>query len=319
MYCRKCGTESEKTSTFCLHCGALLSASAGDTEAHEELSRSIATPGVHSSPASAAEQPPQASEDASSAKPNHGAAHSINPFSGFYPSRGETSVLSKLFFVALGIVAILGVTGVTAFYFSQRNDEIAEITKLPASAPTAKPSETSKTDFIFPCPSEMPFCIGAAASKIKDPTCNEDKPVWAHYSEDDGVTWKRAGCYATEAEARQGLSNILGIATPDVQKSTVAVQKAPETKREKPAVRQNHLHSVAPPTPEDNDSPKKYHANFKGPFGIIVEKRTYPTEEMKKKALALWGSERKILELDGSINDKYVLRQPQTSGPIPGH
>jgi hypothetical protein len=61
-----------------------------------------------------------------------------------------------------------------------------------------------------------------------------------------------------------------------------------------------------------------YVAKFKGAFGKVVERRSYPTEEMRQQALDLWHRELKILEPDGSINDKYVPKK-QGFCPIPGN
>lgn len=48
---------------------------------------------------------------------------------------------------------------------------------------------------------------------------------------------------------------------------------------------------------------------FKLLFGLIpVEKRTYPNEEMREKAVYLWKKEQKLLEPDGTINEKYAIK-----------
>ena len=66
------------------------------------------------------------------------------------------------------------------------------------------------------------------------------------------------------------------------------------------------------------ESGESYPANFNLALGVIVETRTYPSKKMKQRAMELWASEKKILEPDGSINDKYVLKKSDFS-PIPGH
>ena len=64
----------------------------------------------------------------------------------------------------------------------------------------------------------------------------------------------------------------------------------------------------------DNAQPEAvYEAKFKGVFGITIEERLYPTEEMRENALELWASERKILEPDGTINEKHVVKQPESN------
>jgi hypothetical protein len=63
---------------------------------------------------------------------------------------------------------------------------------------------------------------------------------------------------------------------------------------------------------------QEYTVHFKTMFGLIpLEKRTYPNAEMKRKAIELWENGHHILELDGSINDKYAAKQKESS-PIPG-
>lgn len=48
---------------------------------------------------------------------------------------------------------------------------------------------------------------------------------------------------------------------------------------------------------------------FKLLFGLIpIEKRTYPNEEMREKALFLWKKEQKLLEPDGTVNERYAFR-----------
>lgn len=63
----------------------------------------------------------------------------------------------------------------------------------------------------------------------------------------------------------------------------------------------------------EKDNRDERHQNltvrFKLLFGLIpVEKRTYPNEEMREKAVYLWKKEQKLLEPDGSINEKYAFK-----------
>ena len=81
------------------------------------------------------------------------------------------------------------------------------------------------------------------------------------------------------------------------------------------------LAAQADPQPETSataESNERYQANFNLALGVIVETRTYPSKKMKQRAMELWATEKKILEPDGSINDKYVLKKSDFS-PIPGH
>lgn len=61
-----------------------------------------------------------------------------------------------------------------------------------------------------------------------------------------------------------------------------------------------------------------YKVAFKVGFGQLAETRTYPSKQMRNRALELWTLEQKILEPDGTVNDKYVLKEAEFS-PIPGH
>jgi hypothetical protein len=59
---------------------------------------------------------------------------------------------------------------------------------------------------------------------------------------------------------------------------------------------------------------------FKLLFGLIpVEKRTYPNEEMREKAVILWKKEQKVLEPDGTINEKYALKNHNDDGIMHHH
>ena len=73
-----------------------------------------------------------------------------------------------------------------------------------------------------------------------------------------------------------------------------------------------------PNTSAGKPESKAYKAQFRQLFGMVVIERTYPSMAMKQRALKLWTREQKILEPDGSINDKYAPER-QTTSPIPGH
>jgi hypothetical protein len=61
----------------------------------------------------------------------------------------------------------------------------------------------------------------------------------------------------------------------------------------------------------------QYVVSFKRFWGPVLEERVYPNRKMTRRARILWDSEGKILEADGTINDKYVVK-PKTFAPIPG-
>lgn len=239
----------------------------------------------------------------------------------------------------VGIVIIFILAAGAWYSYKQRSYDTAALVQArakPAAAPLPVEEPAPEDDanaeaeietsvdpqVVFPCPSGLPFCIGGAG-KLKDAVCPADKPIWAHYLDNDGL-WKRAGCYAAEADARSGLSVLLGSNTP-----TLAAQDAPQSgpktessPRLDSAAKQKHTPRVEDTEPKHIDSKSgslaEFTVSFELAFGIVVESRTYPTLQMKRKALDLWKRERKILEPDGTINEKYVLR-PQSPGPIPGH
>jgi len=188
-----------------------------------------------------------------------------------------------------------------------------------------------------PCPSKTFSCIGGVSDNIRDVSCVADKPIWTYFSADKGVTWTSAGCYATEDEARTGLSEARKIAflkpTKQEPKPAELVDKAKNEMAKKQA-NDKHENHVAEQKPATNTEAHEelavsqpsyttaagtsYKAQFKGAFGLILmEERHYPTAEMKQKALELWDKKQEILEPDGTINDKYVVKQPKAGG-IPG-
>ena len=61
----------------------------------------------------------------------------------------------------------------------------------------------------------------------------------------------------------------------------------------------------------------QYVVSFKRFWGPVLEERVYPNRKMTRRARMLWDREGKILEADGTINDKYVVK-PKTFAPIPG-
>jgi hypothetical protein len=100
-------------------------------------------------------------------------------------------------------------------------------------------------------------------------------------------------------------------------------KKKPMAKKEKAAVTETHheAHTHTPmPMPLKVEEPKhEYPAKFKGAYGKVEERRTYPTEEMKNKAVDLWDREGKILEPDGTITTPASMVKKTDVPGIPGH
>lgn len=184
--------------------------------------------------------------------------------------------------------------------------------------------EIASLDPNAPCAVGLTACVRSSADTTVDPDCPAYKPIWAYFSNDKGMSWKRAGCYATEIDANKGLSNARLAATALAKKQAEQALAAKTPPEPTPAPLPAAAAPAAPkPTveaalpPSAGKTGEIYQVKFKGAFGMTVETRTYHSAEMKQKALELWDRERKLLEPDGSINTKHV--QPQTSGVIPGH
>lgn len=229
--------------------------------------------------------------------------------------------------------------------------------KTPAIEPAVTAEEVQSTESVpeeigvlldpnAPCLPNVFLCVGGVSDNVRDPGCLYDKQIWAYFSNDKGKTWNSAGCYATEAEATKGVTEARRLAAlkpPKAEsKSADAVEKVKSEqlkadKVKKTAADKHDGNSTeqaqqaspagggqdTPPAPAvPSHTPTKaasYHVQFKGAFGLVIlEERHYPNPEMKQKALELWDSDQKILEPDGSINEKYVIKQPKAVG-IPGH
>lgn len=217
------------------------------------------------------------------------------------------------------------------------------------------PPPTPEVNPLAPCPAKIYACFGALANNIIDPTCPVYKPVWAYLSKDEGANWLKVGCYATEIDAEKAIDKAhKGMLLADKQSKEKAktdlpvvatnaevkrAHKAAEEHKTKPEEHKSkpenktasevtpvseaeppmHEHAVPEPEKSASGAQKGYVAQFKGGLGFVsVASRTYPTEEMKKKALDMWDKDMRILEPDGTINEKYMLKKPSAM-PMPGH
>lgn len=112
--------------------------------------------------------------------------------------------------------------------------------------------------------------------------------------------------------------------TVKVTKPSPRVQPVQEIPADDPVINT----ATAPAQADENTKEKEdtkeeepftgYKVAFKVGFGQLVETRTYPSKQMRNRALELWTLEQKILEPDGTVNDKYVLKEDEFR-PIPGH
>lgn len=119
-----------------------------------------------------------------------------------------------------------------------------------------------------------------------------------------------------EAKADEKHSAIEQVNSKTAQPST-EVKVIKEAKEEQaPAAQKTEPAKVV--KPEKNKATEDLTVNFRTAFGLVsVEKRTYPNAEMKHKAIKMWDNGQRLLEPDGSINEKYMVK-PKDSSEIPG-
>jgi hypothetical protein len=119
-----------------------------------------------------------------------------------------------------------------------------------------------------------------------------------------------------EAKTEEKHSVIELVNTKPAQPST-EVKVVKEAKEEQaPAAQKTEPAKVA--KSEKTKVSEDLTVNFRTAFGLVsVEKRTYPNAEMKHKAIKMWDNGQRLLEPDGSINDKYMVK-PKDSNAIPG-
>lgn len=202
-----------------------------------------------------------------------------------------------------------------------------------------------------PCPEKIKACFATLAHLLIDPTCPDYKPIWAYYTVDEGGSWLKAGCYATEIDAEKALAKASkGLITPneamaqETSEPKAIENKTNESKADKtksklvktleptssetatvaPTVHESNVSKADIVSTESHDEHKvievhpKYEASFTAGLGLFtVAKRAYPTEEMRNKALAQWNKDMRILEPDGTLNDAYAIKKPEVT-PIPG-
>jgi hypothetical protein len=287
MHCATCGTDSEDSARFCSQCGTPLVAEASSPH----------TAASNSAPHPSADRPSRS-----------------NPFSDFYAAQPEPETLRRSLVIGLSLL-LAGVFALTlALYRHHKTGEIAELAKA-AIPPAVQAASTMPQDEIAACPDGTRYCTGETGS-LKDSSCPPAQSFWAHYSSDGGKTWQRAGCFSDEAQAKAGLQQTLGISIPEISQPVASASPARTTKQESSA-KSTSLPAKSRKFQSETAAPG-FHAKFKGPFGIVLEERNYPSAEMRDRAEQLWQHEHKLLEPDGSINTRYITPKPKT-GLIPGH
>lgn len=166
------------------------------------------------------------------------------------------------------------------------------IPPLALSAPATERDDDEQADFNADI-SDAPPAAGIAEPETKAPPAAEK---------------------ATKPPARAQPVQEAPAEDPVITTATAPVQ-ADETSKENEGIKEKE---DAKEDTKEEEPFSGYKVAFKVGFGQLAETRTYPSKQMRNRALELWTLEQKILEPDGTVNDKYVLKEAEFS-PIPGH
>lgn len=98
------------------------------------------------------------------------------------------------------------------------------------------------------------------------------------------------------------------------QEAKLAEEQAQQAKVQSETAQNVQATSQPAPSPQ-----AKFKTKFKGFLGVTVTKREYPTQEMKDKALQIWKSEGKVLELDGSLTSLDSSSNPAADTIMKGN
>ena len=98
------------------------------------------------------------------------------------------------------------------------------------------------------------------------------------------------------------------------QEAKLAEEQAQQAKVESETAQNVQATSQPAPSPQAT-----FKTKFKGFLGVTVTKREYPTQEMKDKALQIWKSEGKVLELDGSLTSLDSSSNPAADTIMKGN
>lgn len=152
---------------------------------------------------------------------------------------------------------------------------------------------------------------------IGSDACPDDKPYYAIIMKQGHA--HSAGCHTKQAEAEHSIRvelERLGDAGSPKQPSPPTANPnasgAPQIPNPIKAL-QETLNK-----PELNTPCNGVSVNFKGAFGVIVERRCYPNEPSAENAKSRWDKDSVLIEPDGSENTKYVVKSSNNS-PIIGH
>ena len=127
-----------------------------------------------------------------------------------------------------------------------------------------------------------------------------------------------AATAASSSTALQDTSNTVTVpkAGSNAMENSAADFSKPVHSKRNAKHRAQQLAASCVPTHQGKCNPQ-YVVSFKRFWGPVLEERVYPNRKMTSRARTLWDREGKILEADGTINDKYVVK-PKTFSPIPG-
>lgn len=303
MLCKSCGRENQDDAFFCSHCGQRVRRSPANLASGFSMSADDAPPASNYEPGvftrrraaakrQPAPEPPQAARE-TPIPPLRSEPPNVSPIveppparkkSGKDRNRDEAETLSAMVVLVLVFIAILAV-GAGGLYFNLREShpELVREKLTRWKPPQLAMDQTAVYNQNAVSPPQPHDLMTGIALAAKETPAADSK--------------SEAAPAAEEPEPEP---------SPPPEETELADPELKEMIN-----RPNTAAGVPEPV-------GKHKAIFRRIFGIVVTERSYPTEEMKQRALDLWTREQKILEPNGSINTKYVLK-PETFSPIPGH
>lgn len=235
-------------------------------------------------------------------------------------SMSDNDNATIMIILALVFFAILAV-GAGGVYFNLR-DSHPELMRQEAERIDAARAEAEKTGFV-------PMQEVASADLSFVPPSSSDAvaaeaPAAVPEIPEDIIPHSNPATAETESASFRASSNFQNAdartaAVSEADSTEVAGDARPlQSSSANPYSEEDISRMVRTPETAAGPQGKGYKAQFKQLFGMVIIERTYPSMAMKQRALNLWAREQKILEPDGSINNKYAPKR-EPSGLIPGH
>jgi hypothetical protein len=179
---------------------------------------------------------------------------------------GERHPLAFLAAAGIGLL-LLGLLSASAYFYSHRGSDLAELAALPSSnKPPAVASVMPRAASHLPPSEAMQAQASPPASSAAVP------PAAGNPGENPPARTKQA-----------------------------------ERKR----TRQSATHAQ-----RNAENRSGFRAEFRNIFGQTLETRIYASEKMRERALARWREDKAIIEPNGTLNEKYVVKHKPS--PMPG-